>query len=249
MRSTVTKNTIKALLCRPIVPSLKTLVGALILIGATALPVLACGSRGSQGALILLGYPFAVVAFFYGLPLLLSITIESAILHYRESIGWPKSFGLSLLANIGGLIAVAFGTTVSFAIPFGPVTLAFQGGILGMMLITFCRRTGCFLGLTKSLGQLGIYILLIGMSYGSLALDYMVENSEEPDVLLRSIAGLLLIGFLFNLIVEGWILSAFMPKLRPQLATTVVSMNVWSYGLVPASMLLSEYILGKPVFG
>lgn len=248
MRSTVTKNTIKALLGRPIVPSLKTLVGALILIGATALPVLACGGS-SEGALILLAYPLGVAAFFYGLPLLLSIAIESAILHYRESIGWPKSFGLSLLTNIGGLIAVVVGTIISFASFLGFITLAFQGGILGLMLITLWRRTGCFLWLTKGLGQIGVYFFLIGMSYGSLALDRLVENSQEPDTLLPPIAGLLLIGFLFNLIVEGWILSQLMPKLRPQLVSTVVSMNVWSYGLLPAAMLLSQYIQGKPLFG
>ncbi|MEP0871162.1 hypothetical protein NDA01_15235 [Trichocoleus desertorum AS-A10] len=116
------------------------------------------------------------------------------------------------------------------------------------MLTTFCRRTGYFLGLTKGLGQIGVYILLLGMSYGSLALDRIVETSKEPDVLLPPIAGLLLIGFLFNLIVEGWILSLLMPKLRPQLASTVVSMNVWSYGILPASMLLSKYLQGMPLF-
>nr|WP_290228381.1 hypothetical protein [Trichocoleus desertorum] len=250
MRSTVTKNTIKALLCRPIIPSLKTLIGALILVGATALPVLACGGGGAEGALILLAYPLGVVGLFYGLPLLLSIVIESAILHYGESIGWPKSFGLSLLTNIGGLIAVVVGTVTAFGLPTpGFTALAFQGGILGLMLTTFCRRTGYFLGLTKGLGQIGVYLFLIGMSYGSLALDRLVETSKAPDTLLPPIAGLLLIGFLFNLIVEGWILSLLMPKFRPQLAATVVSMNVWSYGILPASMLLSQYFEGKPLFG
>jgi hypothetical protein len=249
MSSTVIKNTIVALLCRPIVPSIKTLAGTLILVGATALPVLACGG-GAEGALILLAFPGWVAALFYGLPLLLIIAIESAILHYRESVEWPKSLGLSLLTNIGGLIAVIFGTVASFSVPAsGFITLAFQGGILGLMLTTFCRRTGCFLWLTKGLGPIGVYFFLIGMSYGSLALDRLVETSKEPDTLLPPIAGLLLIGFLFNLIVEGWILSQLMPKCRPQLATTVVSMNVWSYGLLPASMLLSQYIQGKPLFG
>ncbi|MBD1861042.1 MULTISPECIES: hypothetical protein [Trichocoleus] len=248
MQSTVTKNTLTALLCRPIIPSIKTLVGALILVATTALPVLACGG-GSEGAVILLAFPLGVAAIFYGLPLLLSLLIESAILHYQESVGWLKSFGLSLLVNIGGLVAVVFGTVISFGLPpFGFITLAFQGVILGLMLTTFCRRTGYFLGLTKGLGQIGVYILLLGMSYGSLALDRIVETSQEPDVLLPPIAGLLLIGFLFNLIVEGWILSLLMPKLRPQLASTVVSMNVWSYGILPASMLLSKYLQGMPLF-
>jgi hypothetical protein len=249
MQSTVIKNTIVALLCRPIVPSVKTLVGALILVSATALPVLACGSSGSEAALSLLIYPLGLVLF-YGLPLLLSITIESAILHYRESIGWPKSFGFSLLTNIVGLIAVVVGTLASFSVPAsGFITLAFQSGILGLMLTTFCRRTGCCLWLTKGLGKIGVYILLLVMSYGSLVLDYMVENFKEPDVLLPSIAGLLLIGFLFNLIVEGWILSGLMPKLRPQLAATVISMNVWSYGLVPASIFLWGHSQGMSPFG
>ena len=79
MRSTVTKNTVKALLCRSIVPSIKTLTGTLILVGTTALPVLACGSPGAEGALILLAYPLGIVALLYGLPLLLSVAIESAI--------------------------------------------------------------------------------------------------------------------------------------------------------------------------
>jgi hypothetical protein len=247
MRSTVTKNTVKALLCRPIVPSIKTLAGTLILVGTTALPVLACGSPGAEGALILLAYPLGVVALLYGLPLLLSVAIESAILHHRESVGWPKSFGLSLLTNIGGLIVVVVGTITSFASFLGFITLAFQGGILGLMLTVFCRKTGYFLGLTKGLGQIGVYLFFIGMSYGSLALDRIVETSKEPATLLPPIAGLLLIGFLFNLVVEGWILAQLMPKLRPQLAATVVSMNVWSYGLLPASMLLSSYFTGKPL--
>lgn len=250
MRSTVTKNTIQALLCRPIVPSIKTLVGALILVGATALPVLACGSDSPQAALNIFGLPLVASTLFYGLPLLLSILVESAILHYRESIGWLKSFGLSLLTNIGGLIVMLMGMIASYG--FFPFTsfpaLALQGLLLSAMLITFSRKTGCCLRLTKGIGQMSVYILLLGLSYASFFLDYIVDNSRVPSVILPPIAGLLLTGFLFNLIVEGWILSLAMPKLRPQLGATVISMNVWSYGLIPASMLLSKYVQGVPLF-
>ena len=216
------------------------------MVGATALPVLACAG-GSKGALTLFVYPLGLVALFYGLPLLLSILIESAILHYRESVGWLESLALSLLTNLGGLTAVfigtaaAFGSLSSLSVP----ALALQSYILGRMLIAFCRKTGCFLEFTKGLRRIQIYIWLLGMSYGSLALDHIVKTVKEPAIVSPAIATLFLIGFLFNLIVEGWLLSRLMLKVHPQLAATVFSMNVWSYGILPTAMLLSEHFTGK----
>jgi hypothetical protein len=214
----------------------KVTLGALYLLLIVALPAMAsCGDLSRDllaSSLFTLPAVSSVSAF--GLPLLAIVSIESFILHQRESIPYLKAFGLAALAN--GFYLVA--SPVSYAF-FTLSPLSLLGSVISAsMCLSFCQRTGYLKHLSKGMFTFLVYLLFVGLGFVHLFLMTSMNSSASPAFLYAVTAGLLLIGFIFGFVAKGFAIALGLREKRPSLATTVMSMHVGSFAIIPLAFYI-----------
>jgi uncharacterized membrane protein (DUF485 family) len=213
----------------------KVTLGALYLLLIVALPAMACGDFNRDllaSSLFTLPAVSSVSAF--GLPLLAIVSIESFILHQRESIPYLKAFGLAALAN--GFYLVA--SPVSYAF-FTLFPLSLLGSVISAsMCLSFCQRTGYLKHLSQGIFTFLVYLLFVGLGFVHLFLMTSMNSSASPAFLYAVTAGLLLIGFIFGFVAKGFAIALGLREKRPSLATTVMSMHVGSFAIIPLAFYI-----------
>jgi hypothetical protein len=217
----------------------KVTLGALYLLLIVALPAMAsCGDFNRDllaSSLFTLPAVSSVSA--YGLPLLAIVSIESFILHQRESIPYLKAFGLAALANgfylVASLVSYAFLSTLFPLSLLGPV-------ISASMCLSFCQRTGYLKHLSQGIFTFLVYLLFVGLGFVHLFLMTSMNSSASPAFLYAVTAGLLLIGFIFGFVAKGFAIALGLREKRPSLATTVMSMHVGSFAIIPIAFYIMQ---------
>jgi hypothetical protein len=214
----------------------KVTLRALYLLLILALPAMAsCGdlSRDLSLASSLLTLPAVSSVSAYGLPLLAIVSIESFILHKRESIPYLKAFGLAALANGFYLVASSVLRTLFPLFLLGPV-------ISAAMCLSFCQRTGYLKHLSKGMFTFLVYLLFVGLGFVHLFLMTSMNSSASPAFLYAVTEGLLLIGFIFGFVAKGFAIALGLREKRPSLATTVMSMHVGSFAIIPIAFYIMQ---------
>jgi hypothetical protein len=217
----------------------KLTLGALYLLLIVALPAMAsCGdlNRDLSLASSLFTLPAVSSVSAFGLPLLAIVSIESFILHKRESIPYLKAFGLAALAN--GFYLVA--SPVSYAF-FTLFPLSLLGSVISAsMCLSFCQRTGYLKHLSQGIFTFLVYLLFVGLGFVHLFLMTSMNSSASPAFLYAVTAGLLLIGFIFGFVAKGFAIAIGLREKRPSLATTVMSMHVGSFAIIPIAFYIMQ---------
>jgi len=217
----------------------KVTLGALYLLLIVALPAMAsCGdlSRDLSLASNLLTLPAVSSVSAYGLPLLAIVSIESFILHKRESIPYLKAFGLAALANGFYLVASSVLRTVFPLFLLGPV-------ISAAMCLSFCQRTGYLKVLSKGIFTFLVYLLFVGLGFVHVFLVFLMismNSSASPAFLYAVTAGLLLIEFIFGFVAKGFAIALGLREKRPSFASTVMSMHVGSFAIIPLAFYIMQ---------
>jgi hypothetical protein len=217
----------------------KVTLGALYLLLIVALPAMACGgfNRDLLFASSLFTLPAVSSVSAYGLPLLAIVSIESFILHKRESIPYLKAFGLAAFAN-GFYLVVSF---VSYGFLSTLFPLSLLGSVISAsMCLSFCQRTGYLKHLSQGMFTFFVYLLFIGLGLVHLFLMTSMNSSASPAFLYAVIAGLLLIGFIFGFVAKGFAIALGLQEKRPSLATTVMSMHVGSFAIIPIAFYIMQ---------
>jgi hypothetical protein len=218
----------------------KVTLGALYLLLILALPAMAsCGdfNRDLLLASSLFTLPAVSSVSAYGLPLLAIVSIESFILHKRESIPYLKAFGLAALANgfylVASLVSYAFLSTLFPLSLLGPV-------ISAAMCLSFCQRTGYLKHLSQGIFTFLVYLLFVGLGFVHVFLMTSMNSSASPAFLYAVTAGLLLIGFIFGFVAKGFAIALSLREKRASLATTVMSMHVGSFAIIPIAFYIMQ---------
>lgn len=215
----------------------KVTLGALYLLLIVALPAMACGGFNRDllaSSLFTLPAVSSVSAF--GLPLLAIVSIESFILHQRESIPYLKAFGLAALAN--GFYLVA--SLVSYAF-FTLSPLPLLGSVISAaMYLSFCQRTGYLKHLSQGMFTFLVYLLFVGLGFVHVFLMTSMNSSASPAFLYAVTAGLLLIGFIFGFVAKGFAIALGLREKRPSLASTVMSLHVGSFAIIPLAFYIMQ---------
>jgi hypothetical protein len=221
----------------------KVTLGALYLLLIVALPAMAsCGdlSRDLSLASSLFTLPAVSSVSAYGLPLLAIVSIESFILHKRESIPYLKAFGLAALAN--GFYLVASLVNYAFLSTLFPWSLL--GSVISAaMCLSFCQRTGYLKVLSKGIFTFLVYLLFVGLGFVHVFLVFLMislNSSASPAFLYAVTAGLLLIQFIFCFVAKGFAIALGLQEKRPRLATTVMSMHVGSFAIIPIAFYIMQ---------
>jgi hypothetical protein len=220
----------------------KLTLGALYLLLIVAFPAMACGgfNRDLLFSSSLFTLPAVSSVSAYGLPLLAIVSIESFILHKRESIPYLKAFGLAALANgfylVASLVNYAFLSTLFLWALLGPV-------ISAAMCLSFCQRTGYLKVLSKGIFTFLVYLLFVGLGFVHVFLVFLmtsINSSASPAFLYAVTAGLLLIEFIFCFVAKGFAIALGLQEKRPSLATTVMSMHVGSFAIIPIAFYIMQ---------
>jgi hypothetical protein len=212
----------------------KVTLGALYLLLILALPAMACGGFNRDLlASSLLTLPAVSSVSAYGLPLLAIVSIESFILHKRESIPYLKAFGLAALANGFYLVASSVLRTL--------FPLSLLGSVISAaMCLSFCQRTGYLKHLSQGIFTFLVYLLFVGLGFVHVFLMTSMNSSASPAFLYAVTAGLLLIGFIFGFVAKGFAIALGLREKRPSLATTVMSMHVGSFPIIPIAFYIMQ---------
>jgi len=217
----------------------KVTLGALYLLLILALPAMAsCGdlSRDLSLASSLFTLPAVSSVSAYGLPLLAIVSIESFILHKRESIPYLKAFGLAALANGFYLVASSVLSTLFPWSLLGSV-------ISASMCLSFCQRTGYLKVLSKGIFTFLVYLLFVGLGFVHVFLVFLMislNSSASPAFLYAVTAGLLLIQFIFCFVAKGFAIALGLREKSPSIATTVMSMHVCSFAIIPIAFYIMQ---------
>jgi hypothetical protein len=67
-----------------------------------------------------------------------------------------------------------------------------------------------------------------------------MNSSASPAFLYAVTAGLLLIGFIFGFVAKGFAIALGLREKRPSLATTVMSMHVGSFAIIPIAFYIMQ---------
>jgi len=216
----------------------KVILNALYFLLILTLPAMACG--GNSRLLFvssLFTLPAASSISAYGLPLLAIVCIEAFILHKREFISFLKAFWLAAWAN-GFYLVASFVSFTFWTLPF-PQSLI--GSVISAaMCLSFCQRTGYLKHLSKGMFTFLVHLLFMGLGCVHPFLMASITSSAAPAFLYAVIAGLLLIGFIFGFVVKGFAIALGLREKRPSLATTVMSMHVGSFAIIPIAFYIMQ---------
>ncbi len=233
-----TPNSGKAMPQRKQQSLVKVILNALYFLLILTLPAMACG--GNSRLLFvssLFTLPAASSISAYGLPLLAIVCIEAFILHKREFISFLKAFWLAAWAN-GFYLVASFVSFTFWTLPF-PQSLI-GSVIAAAMCLSFCQRTGYLKHLSKGMFTFLVHLLFMGLGCVHPFLMASITSSAAPAFLYAVIAGLLLIGFIFGFVVKGFAIALGLREKRPSIATTVMSMHVASFPIIPIAFYIMQ---------
>ena len=233
-----TPNSGKAMPQRKQQSLVKVILNALYFLLILTLPAMACG--GNSRLLFvssLFTLPAASSISAYGLPLLAIVSIEAFILHKRESISYLKAFWLTAWAN-GFYLVASFVSFTFWTLPF-PQSLI--GSVISAaMCLSFCQRTGYLKHLSKGMFTFLVHLVFMGLGCVHPFLMASITSSAAPAFLYAVTAGLLLIGFIFGFVAKGFAIALGLREKRPSLATTVMSMHVCSFPIIPMAFYIMQ---------
>ncbi|MFP4120636.1 MAG: hypothetical protein ACLFWI_06400 [Coleofasciculus sp.] len=218
---------------------LKVTGGTVGLLLMLTLPALACGglNRGWLFGSSLITLPAMSLMYGYGLPLLATVLIESFILCKRELIPFRKAFVIAGLAN-GFYLLASLVSWVSLSVMF---PLALIGSILSAaMCLSFCQRRGYLKNISQGMFRFCVYLFFMALGFATLFLISAMDSSENLDFLYAVTAGLLLIGFILGFVTKGFAIAGLLKQKHPNLAMTVMSMQVGSFGIIPMAYYLMQ---------
>lgn len=210
-------------------------VGLLLIL---TLPALACGlHQGFFFASSLITLPAISLMYGYGLPLLATVLIESFILCKRELIPFRKAFVIAGLANgfylLASWVSLFF---LSFVFPLAPI-----GSILlAAMCLSFCQRRGYLKNISQGMFRFCVYLFFMALGFATLVLISAIDSSANLAFLYAVTAGLLLIGFILGFVTKGFAIAGLLKQKHPNLAMTVMSMHVGSFGMIPMAYYLMQ---------
>jgi len=218
---------------------LKVTGGTVSLLLILTLPVMACGglNRGWLFGSSLITLPAMSLMYGYGLPLLATVLIESFILCKRELIPYRKAVGIAGLANVfyllASLVSFVFFSSLFFLAPLGSILSA-------AMCLSFCQRRGYLKNISQGMFRFCIYLFFMALGFATLVLISAMDSSANPVFLYGVTAGLLLIGFIFGFVTKGFAIAGLLKQKHPNLAMTVMSMHVGSFGIIPMAYYLMQ---------
>jgi hypothetical protein len=188
-----------------------------------------------EKAAFLLGIPTAIYSaefYFYGLPFVLIVFLEAFILSKREHISSLFALILSIIAN---LFAVFLGFVILF------LNLALFLGFVAICLFGADILTNYWKSIDQKRFKISDWFLAVSLPLALISNIIAVgfRNSDNIIVTFILMASLFLAGFVYNFIAKFYILAGCLPKERPTLLETVLSMNLVSY----ASLILPYYFL------
>lgn len=217
---------------------LKVTGGTVGLLLMLTLPAMACGlHHGFFFASSLITLPAISLMYGYGLPLLATVLIESFILCKRELIPYHKAFLIAGLASgfylLASWVSLFFLSLVFPLAPIGSILLA-------VMCLSFCQRRGYLKRISQGMFRFCVYLFFMALGFATLFLINAMDSSANPVFLYGVTAGLLLIGFIFGFVTKGFAIAGLLKQKHPNLAMTVMAMQVGSFGIIPMAYYLMQ---------
>jgi hypothetical protein len=219
----------------------KATLGAVYLLLILALPAMAASTEIETARRWLLFSLFALPAIssvsLYGLPFFFIVSIESFILHKRESIPYLKALLLAAWAN-GFYLVASFVSLLFWILPF---PLSIIGSVISAPMCLFlCQRTGYLKHLSQGMFTFLVYALFIGLGLAHQLLMESIYSSADPALLYTVTPEFLVIGLIFGFVAKGFAIALGFQEKRPSLAATVMSMHVGSFAIIPIAFYLMQ---------